>query len=222
MLKASALRHFSRRARRLLRPDGEVRALEGRRPQRLHRSRRLQALHRRSRAGIRDGIEAASHGQGTDGALPRARRCVPACKIKPETRLTPALEATCFTGCSTKSSFRSFTRSASSATSRSGLRLPPDGAADRAVHRPVGDPEAARIPDRPVRSRRRAADPPEEDGYAHHGRRADWDRDSVADDSVVRSRQSLCLGHGLFDPGIRSHRLRGRLHQGRPRGAVSA
>ena len=47
------------------------------------------------------------------------------------------------------------------------------GAADRAVHRAVGDSEAARVPDRPVRARRRAAVAPEEVGHADHGRRAD-------------------------------------------------
>ncbi len=40
---------------------GEIRTLESRRPQCLHRSRRLQGLHRRSRAGLRVRASAVSH-----------------------------------------------------------------------------------------------------------------------------------------------------------------
>ena len=58
-----AMRRFPRRSRRLLRAQRKVPALESRRPQRLHRSCRLQSLHRRPRAGLRIGIEAARWGQ---------------------------------------------------------------------------------------------------------------------------------------------------------------
>ncbi len=60
VLKRAALRHLSRRARRLFRPDGKIRALEGRRPRRLHRSQWIQSVRGRSRAGIRGGVERQS------------------------------------------------------------------------------------------------------------------------------------------------------------------
>src|ERR1017187_1394220 len=47
------------------------------------------------------------------------------------------------------------------------------GAADRAFYRPLRDPEAARVPDRPVHPRRRTAVAPEEIGHTDHGRGAD-------------------------------------------------
>ena len=90
------------------------------------------------------------------------------------------------------------------------------GAADRALHRPLGDPEAARVPDRPVRPRRRAAVAPEEDRHAHHGRCADCDCDSAAHGALVRPRQPLRLDYRLFHSRLRSYRLCRRLHQGGP------
>ena len=82
-------------------------------------------------------------------------------------------------------------------TFRTAFRLA-HGAADRALHRPVGHPQAARVPDRPVCARGRAAVAPEEDGHAHDGRRADLHCDSAAHGAVVRSGESVCVDRGFL------------------------
>jgi hypothetical protein len=63
-----------------------------------------------------------------------------------------------------------------------------DGGHDGAADRPsaVGDPQADRAEDRPARARLRHADPPGQERHAHHGRRADPDRDRRVHAAVGR------------------------------------
>ena len=89
-------------------------------------------------------------------------------------------------------------------------------AADRALHRPLRHPEAARIPDRPVHPRRRPPVAPEKIRHAHHGRRAHRHRHSAAHRALVRPRQPLRLDRRLLHARLRRHRFCRRLHQGRP------
>jgi len=88
------------------------------------------------------------------------------------------------------------------------------GVADCAVHRPLGDPEAARVSDRPVRPRRRPAVAPEEDRHAHHGRHSHRDCHCAADGALVGSIEPIHLDCCLLYAGVRGHRICGRLHQG--------
>ncbi len=94
-----------------------------------------------------------------------------------------------------------------------------DGAAHRAPGGPEGDPHAHRAQDRPADPRLRDGVAPVQERHAHHGRRAHPGRHRHLHAAVVRPVQPLRLGGAGRHPGLRRHRLGGRLAQGRAQGS---